>query len=60
MDIISFLKETDGVRVSYEDKWLIWDGGYWIVYQRKYHAKKSRVLCMSKSQEEAVKVFLEE
>lgn len=60
MDIIFALKRTDGIRVSYEDKWLVWDEGYWIVYQRKYCAKKTQLLCRSESQEEAVKVLLEE
>jgi len=58
MNIISFLKQVDGVRISYEDKWLVWDEGYWIVYQRKYHAKKTQTLCRSEIQEEAVKILL--
>jgi len=60
MDIITFLKETTGVRVSYEDKWLVWDEGWWVVYQRRCYAKKTQVLCMSENQEEAVRILLEE
>jgi len=62
MDIITALKKEDCIRISYGDKWLVWvdkkEG--WNVYQRKYGAKKSVILCRTHLQKEAVKILLEE
>jgi hypothetical protein len=26
------------------DKWLVWDGGYWEVYQQKYHQRVKKLI----------------
>ena len=39
------LKEYDyGVRVSFENRWLVWDNGGWLVLERKYQARRNTVL----------------
>jgi len=59
MNIISALKKTGGyLRVTFENRWLLWDGNYWVVYQRKYRARNSQTLCQTKDQDFAVKILL--
>ena len=61
MNIHSALKK-DGVRISYEDKWLVFnvfeskdaDMQYYDVYQRKYNQKKNRVIAYAKSLDNAL------
>lgn len=57
MNIISALTKIDGMRISYQDKWLTWDNDEWVVYQRKYGAKKSIILCRTPIQDDAIKVL---
>jgi len=59
MDILSAMLEIDGIRISYEDKWLVWDDE-WVVYQRQYGKKKTVVLCKTQIQDEAIKVLCNE
>lgn len=45
-EIVSLLKDTNA-RISLGDCWLVYDEAthMWVVYQRKYGAKKVQVLC---------------
>lgn len=58
MNIYDLMKQ-DGVRISKDDRWMVWDGE-WIVYERKYRAKMTRVLFRGNSEEVAVRAMLEE
>ena len=53
MNIISALKKNDCIRVSYGDKWLVYDVDEWIVYQHKYGAKKTITICRTDIQDES-------
>ena len=61
MNIHGALKKG-GVRISYGDKWLVFndaesDGAdmqYYDVYQRKYNQKKNRVIAYAKSLDNAL------
>ena len=57
VNIISALMEKDCIRVSYGDKWLIYDNGEWVVCQRKYGAKKTVVRMRTKNQDEAINIL---
>lgn len=57
MNIISALKSNDCIRVSHGDKWLVYDNEEWVVYQRRYGAKKTIVVCRTKIQDEAVEAL---
>ncbi len=57
MKIITALMKKDCIRVLYGDKWLIYDTGEWVVYQRKYGAKKTIMICKTDSEDEAVEVL---
>jgi len=57
MNILSALMEKDCIRVSCGDKWLIYINGDWIVYQRKYGAKKTRTICVTDEQDTAVEAL---
>ena len=59
MNILSALMKIDGIRISYEDKWLVWDNE-WVVYQRKYRKNKTVVLCKTQIQDEAIKALCNE
>jgi hypothetical protein len=60
MNIVSALMKIDSIRVDYQDKWLVFDKTFqmWVVYQRKYGAKKTLTLCEDAIQDEAIKVLL--
>ena len=61
MNIHNALKK-DGIRISYEDKWLVFnsfeskgaDMQYYDVYQRKYNQKKNRIIAYAKSLDNAL------
>ena len=61
MNIHDALKKGN-VRISYEDKWLVFNGfeskgaamQYYDVYQRKYNQKKNRIIAYAKSLENAL------
>lgn len=57
MNIISALMKKDCIRVSYADKWLVYDTDEWIVYQRKYGAKKTKIICKTQIQDEAIEML---
>ena len=46
MNVVKALMDNQGMRVTYEDKWLVFDqeNQGWVVYQRKRYAKKTIVL----------------
>jgi len=50
----------NGARLSYEDRWLHYDNGSWVVYMRSYGQRKTREICrVDKSQEQiAVRTLL--
>lgn len=60
MDIIEALKMQIGVRVSFDDKWLAWGDDSWVVYQRPYHAKKTKTICRTTNESEAVITLMED
>ena len=57
MNIIAALMENDNIRVSYADKWLVYNNGEWIVYQHRYGAKKTIKICVTDDQELAVEAL---
>lgn len=59
MTIYDVLKEN-GTRVSYENKWLIWDGFNWVVYERKPYAKKSIILYEGREESRAIWYLMSE
>jgi len=54
MNIISALMKIDCIRVSYGDNWLVYDDNEWVVFQRRYGAKKTIVVCRTQIQDEAI------
>ncbi len=57
MTILEFLKKYDA-RISYDDRWLVADlDGECTVYERKYCAKKTKMLFSTSSEEIAVRVL---
>ena len=61
MNIVEALQvEFGNARLSVGDKWLFWNSvrRLWIVYQRKYGARKTVVLFETESEEEAVAVLM--
>ena len=57
MNIIAALMKKDCIRVLYGDKWLIYDNDEWVVYQRKYGAKKIVVRIRTQIQDEAINIL---
>lgn len=64
MTIIEALKGTmyDYVRVTYDNRWLVWDSIYngWVVYEHKYRAKKATEILYTQDEAEAVATLLAE
>lgn len=62
MKIVEALKDEDilNIRLSYEDRWLIYDANIsrFIVLQRKYRARRTVCLMQTSDEDEAVKVLL--
>ena len=57
MTIIEALKREDkNVRLSYGDRWLIWDETIdnWVVYERKYAAKSTKIFYSGDNEGDAV------
>ena len=59
MNIVGALKRVKDMRVSCDDRWLVWNISEWVVYQRKYHAKKTQIIYHSKNQRRAIKALVE-
>ncbi len=59
MDVVGALKFVANIRVSCDDRWLVWYMSEWVVYQRKFGAKKTTVVCRTKSQARAVKALVD-
>ena len=58
MNIIYAL-QTPGIRVVYEDKWLVYDtNGTWRVYQRKFGMKNTVILCEAEKIEDALQFLI--
>jgi len=57
LNIIAALKEYHGqdIRLLFQDKWLIWDGEMWVVYQR--YLSKTEVLCRTENNDHAINVL---
>ena len=61
MTIIDALKITgEGVRITNGDRWMVWDKEAWIVCERQYRQRKTRILIETQSEEEAVNIFIED
>lgn len=60
MNIVSALMNVDMIRLSYGNRWLIFDEGEWVVYEHKYHAKNSQVLIRTQNQDEAIDVLIKD
>lgn len=54
--------EDHNIRISVGDRWLYWDDFQiiWVVREHKRHQKHSTVVIETESEEEAVKVLLNE
>lgn len=55
MTIIECLKE-DYARVSIGNRWIVWDemDKMWVVYESKYRAKKSTIICRTDCESKAI------
>jgi len=42
------------IRVTCGDRWLVWNGKEWVVYERKRHAKTTKIVTVTDSEETAV------
>ena len=51
--IKSFLK-SENARIDYEDKWMVWDEGEWLVLQRLFGTRKNIVLYKGNSETDAI------
>jgi hypothetical protein len=61
MKIAEMLQEKIyNARVSCEDKWLVWNDGLWIIYQRKMYEKKTKLIFETNSEDLAVARLLED
>jgi len=61
VNLITAMKAKEGIRVTYRDRWLVYDSGeeMWFVYSRGYAQKKTRLLIETDILEDAVDVLLE-
>ncbi len=64
MRIIDLLKD-ENARVTIGRSWLVWDDSddsakEWVVYTQIWGAKKARVLYRGESEEDAVKVLMQD
>lgn len=64
MNTIADLLKSDVInaRVSCGSRWLVWDSDAWcwIVYERRYGARKTRILVETRNEAEAVRVLAED
>ena len=59
MTIIDALKaEFTYARVTNGDKWLVWDGSEWVVYQKKAYQRGTATLYRGDSESDAVEALL--
>ncbi len=58
--IYKFLQDTHGSRLSYDNKWLVWDIDNWVVYQHPYAAKKVRCLYRGINIDKALEILKED
>ncbi len=59
MNIVGALKFVPDIRLSCDDRWLVWYMSEWVVCQRKYGAKKTQVICRTKSEDRAIQALVE-
>lgn len=59
MNIVSALMKTDA-RLTYNNRWLIYDNELWCVLERKRNAKKTKIIIKTPIQDEAVEELLKE
>ena len=61
MNIEEALKQNQGMRIDYNEKWLVWgDTGTWEVWTHKYHARNSTLVNWSNTFEIALRYLVEE
>jgi len=63
MTILEALKNYHkyNLRIEYErNKWLLFDGDNWCVYEHPYRAKVSKLLIETQDEEKAVEMLLRE
>jgi len=61
MTILEALKRQDeDVRIIYLNKWIIFYDNEWVVYERRYNAKKSLIIYSGADESEAVKYLFKE
>ena len=55
MKIIEFLKDEDeNVRITVGNRWLFWDNGEWVVYEKLYRARNTTCIVRTKNEGIAV------
>ena len=60
MKIIELLKDKDeNVRISMGNRWLFWDNGEWVVYERAYYARNTTCVVRTKDENIAVSCLIE-
>lgn len=60
MTIAEAMKGEHGLRVEVGSKWLIYDDGEWVVYDRPAYARKNKVLYRGAYERSAVDALLED
>lgn len=60
MTISEGMKKYDGLRITHDNKWMVWDNvrGTWIIYIRKHYAKKTLELYDTHSEKLAMEILL--
>lgn len=53
MKISEFLRETNGSRITFKFRWLVWDEA-WIVYERLPYKKRSTKIIETMVEENAI------
>ena len=61
MNLTDALKiEGENIRASAGYRWLVWDRTEWVVYERKAHQHRNRVIARTKNEDRAVRALINE
>jgi hypothetical protein len=62
MKIVDMLKadQLGFIKISFLDRWLYYDNGFWFVCEKKYRSHDIKVLVQTENEETAVQVLIGE
>ena len=61
MTIVEAFKSFQGLRITYgREKWAVWTGSQWEVYNKPMYKKKVRILASTTDESEMMKVLTAE